>query len=40
MAAQKGERLARARLLLDAVEMKIAGERGREVLRDGNRCFV
>ena len=39
-AAQKGERLARARLLLDAVERKIASERGREVLREFLRTLM
>ena len=39
-AAQKGERLARARLLLDAVERKIACERGREVLREFLRTLM
>ena len=40
MAAQKGERLARARLLLDAVERKIASESGREVLREFLRTLM
>ena len=40
VAAQKGERLARARLLLDAVERKIASERGREVLREFLRALM
>ena len=40
MAAQKGERLVRARLLLDAVERKIASERGREVLREFLRTLM
>ena len=39
-AAQKGERLARARLLLDAVERKIASDRGREVLREFLRTLM
>ena len=34
VAAQKGERLAMAQLLLDAVERKIASERGRELFRE------
>ena len=40
MATQKGERLARARLLLDAVERKIASERGREILREFLRTLM
>ena len=40
VAAQKGERLAKARLLLDAVERKIASERGREVLREFLRALM
>ena len=32
--AHKGERLARARLLLNAVESKIASSKGREVLTE------
>ena len=40
VAAQKGERLTRARLLLNAVERKIASERGREVLREFLRALM
>ena len=40
MAAQKGGRLARAHLLLDAVERRIASERGREVLREFLRTLM
>ena len=40
VAAQKGVRLARARLLLDAVERKLASERGREVLREFLRALM
>ena len=40
VAAQKGERLARAHLLLDAVERKISSERGREVLREFLRTLM
>ena len=40
MAAQKGERLARTHLLLDAIERKITSERGREVLREFLRTLM
>ena len=40
MTARKGERLARSRLLLDAVERKIASESGREVLREFLRALM
>ena len=40
VAAQKGDRLARARLFLDAVERKLASERGREVLREFLRTLM
>ena len=39
-AQKKGERLARAHLLLDAVERKIASERGREILREFLRTMM
>ena len=40
VAAHKGERIARARLLLDAVERKIASEGGREALREFLRTLM
>ena len=40
VAAQKGGRLAKAHLLLDAVERKIASEKGREVLREFLRALM
>ena len=39
-AGQEGERVTRAHLLLDAVERKVASERGREVLREFLRTLM
>ena len=40
VAAQEGERVARALLLIDAVERKVASERGKEVLREFLRSLM
>ena len=40
VAAQKGERLARAHLLLNAVERKVASERGTEALKELLRTLM